>query len=80
MRMKMIQAIKTVARWVQRVLEVQMPMAALHGLRTRVRQTPEPPGRGGRSGLTTSWYASWPELAGGLIPHVELSGPHPGTE
>ena len=35
MRMKMTNSLRTVARWVQRVIEVRLPMDALHGLRTR---------------------------------------------
>lgn len=35
MRMKTIKAWGSVARWIQRVLEVRLPMAALYGLRTR---------------------------------------------
>ena len=35
MRMKTIKALSTVARWIQRVLEVRLPMDAVHGLRTR---------------------------------------------
>lgn len=35
MRMKTIKALRTVARWIQRVLEVRLPVDALYGLRTR---------------------------------------------
>jgi hypothetical protein len=35
MRMKMIKALSTAARWIQRVIEVRLPMDALYGLRTR---------------------------------------------
>jgi len=35
MRMKTTNALRTVARWIQRVIEVRMPVAALYGLRTR---------------------------------------------
>jgi hypothetical protein len=35
MRMKMSKALRAVARWIQRVIEVRMPMGALYGLRTR---------------------------------------------
>lgn len=35
MRMKTIKALGMVARWIQRVLEVRLPMDALYGLRTR---------------------------------------------
>jgi len=34
MRMKTIQALRTAAQWTRRILNVQMPMAAIHGLRT----------------------------------------------
>jgi hypothetical protein len=35
MRMKTINALRTVVRWIQRVIEVRLPMDALYGLRTR---------------------------------------------
>jgi hypothetical protein len=35
MRTKTIKALRTVARWIQRILEVRLPMAALYGLRIR---------------------------------------------
>jgi hypothetical protein len=35
MRMKTIKALRTVARWIQRILEVRLPMGALYGLRIR---------------------------------------------
>ena len=35
MRMKTTNALRTVAGWVQRVIEVRLPMDALYGLRTR---------------------------------------------
>ena len=35
MRMKTISALRAFARWIQRVLEVRLPMDALYGLRTR---------------------------------------------
>jgi hypothetical protein len=35
MRMKTIKALGTLARWIQRVLEVRLPIGALYGLRTR---------------------------------------------
>jgi hypothetical protein len=35
MRMKTIKTLGAVARWIQRVLEVRLPMDALYGLRTR---------------------------------------------
>jgi hypothetical protein len=35
MRMKTMKALRTTARWIQRVLEVRLPMDALYGLRTR---------------------------------------------
>jgi hypothetical protein len=35
MRMKTIKALSTVARAIQRVFEVRLPMRALNGLRTR---------------------------------------------
>jgi hypothetical protein len=35
MRIKTIKALTAVARWIQRVLEVQLPVGALYGLRTR---------------------------------------------
>ena len=35
MRMKTTKAAATAARWIQRVLEVRLPMGALNGLRTR---------------------------------------------
>jgi len=35
MRMKTTNALRTVARWIQRVIEVRLPMDALYGLRTR---------------------------------------------
>lgn len=38
MRMKTIQAARAAARWIQRVLEVQLPMGASCGLRTRLSQ------------------------------------------
>lgn len=35
MRMKTVKATRAVARWIQRILEVQLPMGASYGLRTR---------------------------------------------
>lgn len=35
MRVKTTNALTTVARWIQRVLEVRLPVDALYGLRTR---------------------------------------------
>ena len=35
MRMKTIKALSPVARWIQRVLEVRLPMDVLYGFRTR---------------------------------------------
>jgi hypothetical protein len=35
MRMKMIKALSVSTRWIQRVVEVQLPMGAMYGLRTR---------------------------------------------
>jgi hypothetical protein len=35
MRIKTMKALKTTACWIQRVLEVRLPMDALYGLRTR---------------------------------------------
>jgi hypothetical protein len=35
MRMKSIKALGAVARWIQRVIEVRLPVGALYGLRTR---------------------------------------------
>jgi len=35
MRMKMVKATSAAAYWIQRVLEVQLPMGASYGLRTR---------------------------------------------
>jgi len=35
MRMKTIKTLGAVACWIQRVLEVRLPMDALYGLRTR---------------------------------------------
>jgi len=35
MRMKTTNALRTVACWIQRVIEVRLPMDALYGLRTR---------------------------------------------
>ena len=35
MRMKTTNALRAIARWIQRVLEVRLPMDALYGLRTR---------------------------------------------
>lgn len=35
MRMKPPNALRIVARWIQRVIEVRMPMDALNGFRTR---------------------------------------------
>ena len=35
MRMKTTNTLRTVARWIQRVIEVRLPMDALYGLRTR---------------------------------------------
>ena len=34
MRMKTIKALSAVARWVQSILEVRLPMDAVYGLRT----------------------------------------------
>jgi hypothetical protein len=34
MRMKTIQALRAAATWTRRILDVQMPMGAIHGLRT----------------------------------------------
>jgi hypothetical protein len=35
MRMKTMKALKMTAHWIERVLEVRLPMDALYGLRTR---------------------------------------------
>ena len=35
MRMNTMKAVRIAARWIQRVLEVQLPMGAVSGLRTR---------------------------------------------
>ena len=35
MRIKTIKALSVVLRWIQRILQVRLPMGALHGLRTR---------------------------------------------
>ena len=35
MRMKTINMLATFARWIQRIIEVRMPMDACNGLRTR---------------------------------------------
>lgn len=35
MRMETIKALGAVARWIQRVIEVRLPVGALYGLRTR---------------------------------------------
>jgi hypothetical protein len=35
MRMKTIKALGTATRWIQRVIEVRLPVGALYGLRTR---------------------------------------------
>jgi hypothetical protein len=35
MRMKTIQTLHAVARWMRRILGVQMPMGEIHGVRTR---------------------------------------------
>ena len=35
MRMKIVKAALAAARWIQRVLEVRLPMDKLYGLRTR---------------------------------------------
>jgi hypothetical protein len=35
MRMKMMKALRASTRWIQRVIEVQLPMGTLYGLRTR---------------------------------------------
>ncbi len=35
MRMKTIKTARTAARWIGRILEVRVPMAAVYGLRTR---------------------------------------------
>ena len=35
MRMKKLKALRTAAGWIQRLLEVRLPMAAVYGLRTR---------------------------------------------
>ena len=35
MRMKTVKAVRAVAHWILRLLEVRLPMAASNGLRTR---------------------------------------------
>jgi hypothetical protein len=35
MRMKTVKAVRAAAHWIQRVLEVRLPVDALYGLRTR---------------------------------------------
>jgi hypothetical protein len=35
MRMKTVKAVRAAAHWIQRILEVQLPMGASNGLRTR---------------------------------------------
>jgi hypothetical protein len=35
MRMKTIQTLHAVARWMRRILGAQMPVGEIHGLRTR---------------------------------------------
>jgi len=35
MRMKMTNTLRTAAHWIQRVIDVRLPMDALYGLRTR---------------------------------------------
>ena len=35
MRMKTVKALRATAQWAQRILDVQLPMATIHGLRTR---------------------------------------------
>ena len=35
MRMKRVKAVSAAARWIQRVLEVRLPMDKLYGLRTQ---------------------------------------------
>jgi hypothetical protein len=35
MRMKTVKAARAAANWIQRILEVRLPMGASHGLRTR---------------------------------------------
>lgn len=35
MRMKTVKAARAAAHWIQRVLEVHLPMSASYGLRTR---------------------------------------------
>jgi hypothetical protein len=35
MRMKTIKALRSAARWIERVVEARLPMDALYGLRTR---------------------------------------------
>ena len=49
MRMKTIQALRTVARWTRRILDVQMAMGEIYGLRTRRRTVVK--NRGSRSGV-----------------------------
>jgi hypothetical protein len=35
MRMKTMKMVRTSVRWIQRILEVRLPMDVLYGLRTR---------------------------------------------
>lgn len=35
MRMKTIQAVRSLARWVQRILDARVPWDAVHGIRPR---------------------------------------------
>ena len=35
MRMKTTNAVRTIARWIQRLIDVRLPMDAVYGLRTR---------------------------------------------
>jgi hypothetical protein len=35
MRMKTIKTARATVRWIGRILDVRLPMAAVHGLRTR---------------------------------------------
>jgi hypothetical protein len=38
MRMKTVDVVRTAAHWIQKVLEVRLPVAAAAGLRTRERR------------------------------------------
>ncbi|HLH06556.1 MAG TPA: hypothetical protein VKW78_04915 [Terriglobales bacterium] len=67
MRMKMTNTLRTAARWIQRVIDVRLPMDALvwapHPLRAEVSSdrefstelnVTEPPGKSGESVLATA--------------------------